>query len=259
MNLPSIGLGAYRLTKPDLEKILDYALSECHYQLIDTARVYRNEEAIGEALSKLASKVPRSSYFITSKLSPKDQGFQSTIDSVKSSLQALKTTYIDLYLIHWPGKQGLSPSDRANAEARKQSWLALEQCQKQGLVRHIGISNYTEKHIEELLKYATIKPAVNQFEIHPLYFPKAIIDCCRANSFAEGRLLSEEVIREFPQLSKIANAHSKQVSQILLKWAVQQGFCVIPKSSSPKRLEENVLLLMIFLRGFFPFKRMMSV
>jgi diketogulonate reductase-like aldo/keto reductase len=251
MRLPSVGLGTYKMNLQDLQQVLEFALIDCNYPLIDTARAYCNEAHIGQILESLSLKLPRSEYFITSKLAPRDQGFESTINSVKASLAALKTDFIDLYLIHWPNKQGLSPSDwKANSEARKQSWLALEQCQRKGLIRHIGISNYTERHIQELLEYATIKPAVNQFEIHPLYFPEQTIKACiqagitiqAYSSFAEARLLKEDALTEFPVLQQIATKHHKEVSQVLLKWAVQQGFCVIPKSCNKQRVKENINL-----------------
>ena len=239
------------MTRQDLQQVLEYALIDCNYRLIDTARAYSNEIYIGEILHSISNKLPRSAYFITSKLAPRDQGFESTIKSVEASLAALQTDYIDLYLIHWPNKQGLSPSDwHANAQARKESWLALEQCKKKGLVRSIGISNYTEKHIQELLEYATEPPAVNQFEIHPLYFPEATIKACKEvgiaiqaySSLAEGMLVQQAALEEFPILQQIANAHSKEVGQILLKWALQQGFSVIPKSCNRERIRKNIQL-----------------
>ncbi len=130
----------------------------------DSATIYRNEEDIGLALEELCplQGIKRSDLFLTSKLAPKDQGYDSCVSSVRKSLQNLRTDYLDLYLIHWPGAGGIKVDDPSNATRRLQSWKALEHCYQMGLVRAIGVSNYCIHHLQEMEAYAEINPHVLQ-------------------------------------------------------------------------------------------------
>jgi diketogulonate reductase-like aldo/keto reductase len=219
------------------------------YRLIDTATIYKNEEAIGEAVEKLIQSkvVKRDELFIESKLSTFDQGFDETLKAVELSLKKLRTAYIDLYIIHWPGASKLDVTSPENLTLRKASWQALEQLYKSGKLRSIGVSNYTKRHLEEMKDYAKVMPMINQIEIHPLYYPGDVVDWCRQNSvvvqayssLARGLLLEESNIAKYSVLKRASERINKKVSQVLLRWAWQHDFCIIPKSVSEERIVEN--------------------
>lgn len=170
--------------------------------------------------------------------------------AVDLSLQKLQVEYLDLYLIHWPGTAKLEPSDPKNAENRRASWLALEECVKAGKLRSIGISNYTLNHLQEMESYATNPPAVIQIEVHPAYVPVDVVSYCEERSIfvqayaslGEGHLLKSEFLEKYPEFIEIAKKHDCTVAQILLKWPLQRGWGIIPKSSSIQRLKENISL-----------------
>jgi methylglyoxal/glyoxal reductase len=158
--------------------------------------------------------------------------------------------YIDLYLIHWPGTAKLDPSDPLNYENRKESWRALEECVRMGKIKSIGVSNYTLKHLSEMEKYATIKPAVHQFELHPAHVPTEIIKYCQDNaifiqtyaSLGEGALLEPQFLKENTEFAQIASKNGCTVPQLLLKWALQHSWGIIPKSVNLDRIKENISL-----------------
>lgn len=180
----------------------------------------------------------------------KDHGFETAVNAVKNSIERLQTPFIDLYLIHWPAKAGLSPTDPQNKKLRKESWQALEQCYRLGLIKHIGISNYTLEHLKELLEYATIKPYLHQFELHPLYFPEDVVTFCQENgikvqaysSLGEGELLKKDFLLAYPAIEATASEYGKSPAQVLLKWALQHDFYIIPKSIHHERIKQNISL-----------------
>ncbi|KAG8437972.1 hypothetical protein GDO86_008599 [Hymenochirus boettgeri] len=240
--IPLTGLGTFRLRGQEtLYKAVDAALA-CGYRSFDTATVYQNEKDLGQALQQLLPRygLNRGDVFITSKLAPSDLG-EGTREACLRSIAELGCEYLDLYLIHWPGKQGRRSEDSRNAEAREISWKTMEDLYKSGLIKAIGVSNYTEKHLTQLLSFCHIVPAVLQVEFHPRLPQKSLLEFCRTNgihfqaysSLGCGELLSHEDVRE------VANKHGRTPSQILLQWALRQGVGVIPKSSDPKRIKEN--------------------
>ena len=218
----------------------------------DTATVYRNEEAVGKYLKEAikSHNFRRQEIFVTSKLAPVDQGYEKAIAAVELSLKKLNLEYIDLYLIHWPGTAKLDPSDPQNAVNRRESWRGLEECVRRGLVRSIGVSNFLVKHLQEMLEYATIMPAVNQFELHPAYVPVEVVQFCEEHkifvqtyaSLAEGVLIDEGFLQRNPKFTAIARKHNCTVAQLLLKWPLQRGWGIIPKSVKPERIVENAQL-----------------
>lgn len=181
-------------------------------------------------------------------LAPADQGYGSTLKAVETSLKKLYLYYIDLYLIHWPGTAKLDPSDPQNSKNRRESWRALEECVRSGKLKSIGVSNYNLKHLREMEEYATIKPAVHQFELHPAYFPKDIIEYCENHgifiqtyaSLGEGALIEPKFLEEHPELSLMAEKYKCTVPQLLLRWPFQHGWGIIPKSINPARIQENI-------------------
>lgn len=240
-----IGLGTYQLTSKVFETV-ESAL-RYGYRLIDTAAVYRNERDIGESLAELYPKynVSRQDLFITSKLGPKDHGLEAAEQACLKSLEALGTDYLDLYLIHWPGVQKLKREDPKNVRLRRESWLALEKLYNSGVVKSIGVSNYNVYHLEQLLEYASVVPAVLQVEFHPQLYQSELLEYCRSkgivlqaySSLGVGKLVTD------PTVTKIASKHSRTPAQVLLKWALQHGVAVIPKSTDATHIQENLQLM----------------
>ena len=255
---PVIGLGTYKMTPSQLEIILPTAIT-LGYRLIDTAQVYRNEQAIGDILSKLIAqgKCNRTDLFIQTKIGPANQGYQKCLASIKQSIADLQVDYLDCCLIHWPGAAGLDPSDPANAKLRAESLEALRECQQQGLVRNIGVSNYCLEHLKAIEAQVDGKLGdlilVNQFELHPFWPEEPLVAYCKEqgitvqaySSLGKG-IFTDEVWcqQNAPVLLECSKRHGKSIAQLLLRWAYQKGFALIPKTASLERLRENVDLYM---------------
>ena len=162
--LPRVVVGTFQLKGEVVKEVIRHALAQ-GARAIDTASVYRNEAEIGLAIRD--SGVLREHVFITSKLGPSEQGYEAASQAIRASLERLQTTYLDLYLIHWPGVSKTPATSSKNSEERLGSWRALEEAQQRGLARHIGVSNFEISHLEELQAHARVLPAVNQVEFHP--------------------------------------------------------------------------------------------
>ncbi|OMJ27880.1 Prostaglandin F synthase [Smittium culicis] len=253
--IPILGLGTYRLKSKDSLKSLIRDAILTGYRHFDTATVYKNEEIIGEAFEEIFSdetlNISREDVWVTSKLSPSEQGYENALNAVQRSLKKLKFDYIDMYLIHWPGVFKLKVSDPKNSVKRQESWKALEELYSKGIVRSIGVSNYQIKHLKELATYSTVTPAVNQCEFHPLLYTKDLVDYCKESgisfmaysSFGEGRLVNGSI--RIPELDLVSKKHNASAAQVLLSWSLHRGIIVIPKASSNKRLENNFASLKI--------------
>ncbi|KAJ8972477.1 hypothetical protein NQ314_000170 [Rhamnusium bicolor] len=245
--MPLIGFGTYQIRGTQLIKdVLDKALA-AGYRSIDSAAVYDNEEDIGKALKELLPKhnLTRQDIFITTKLSPRDQG-ERAYQALERSLKNLDCGYIDLYLIHWPGVHGINATKEDNIRARDQSWQQMVKGVKNGLTRNIGVSNYNVRHIRELITNDHgIKPALNQVEWHPHYHQSELLDLCKK----EGILLqaysslggsdNKELLGN-SEVKRISEKLGKSPAQILLRWALQQNIAIIPKARSQKHMEENI-------------------
>lgn len=228
--IPVIGFGTWQLSPEDAHSSVTQAL-EIGYRLIDTAKIYRNEEAVGEAIKQ--SGVPREQIFVTTKLWNGDQGYDSALKAFEQSLQRLGLDYLDLYLIHWPGD---------DKKRRADSWKALGDIYKEGRSKAIGISNFTVRHLQELLDSSAIVPAVNQVEFHPFIYQeqKELLDFCEAEGIifeaysplARGRLSD-------PMLSERGGKYGKSASQVMLRWAIQHGTVPLPRSSQEEHILEN--------------------
>lgn len=237
VEMPVIGLGTYK--SKDGEEVtneIKWAL-DVGYRLIDTAKIYRNEKGVGQAIKE--SGVPREEIFITTKLWNTDQGYQSALLAIDESLAKLGLTYVDLYLVHWPTA---SDDETISLNKREETWRAMEEIYKSGKAKAIGVSNYTITHLEEMKKYAKIPPAVNQVEFNPFLYQKELLDYCRQNNIVfeayrpltNGQKLNNEVI------TKIAKKYKKTNAQILIRWSLQQGCITIPKSVHKDRIQENI-------------------
>lgn len=230
-SIPALGLGVYQMPANNLtHRAIDQAL-KYGYRHIDTAAIYHNEEVVGKAL--VTSLIPRDHVFLTTKLWNSDHGYDKAIKACHASLARLGTDYVDLYLIHWP-VQG----------KRKETWRALETLFEEGKCRAIGVSNYMHRHLEELLGHCKVPPAVNQIELHPYIYVSrtATVDLCRSEGIIPVAYspLTKGIKLKDPALIRMASRYRKTTAQLLIRWALQQGFAVIPKSSIISRIKENM-------------------
>ncbi|KAI9328571.1 NADP-dependent oxidoreductase domain-containing protein [Zopfochytrium polystomum] len=256
--VPMLSFGTYRMKGDELRSALRAAI-DVGYRSIDTAQVYKNEADVGAALGELfaAGVVARGDVFVTSKISPRNAG-EKAYQSILDSLQRLNFEYIDLMLIHWPGSAGLPPNSAQHAARRRETWRALERAHAEGLVRHIGVSNFTERHVEELCGYAAVAPAVNQIEFHPLHIPHATLAACASHGIqvqgysplGEGRLVVGDDATEPAAaaaqavIRRVAAASSATAAQVLLRWAVEwRGVAVVVKTRSAERARENFVAM----------------
>jgi diketogulonate reductase-like aldo/keto reductase len=244
--MPAIGLGTFKIKSTDIETAIRAAVKANNCGLIDTAAVYRNEALIASTLKKLDIK--REDIFITSKLAPKDHGLEKAKAAFETTLKALNTSYLDLYLIHWPGVQSLKVDDPENQRLRAESWSVLEGLYEKGLVKAIGVSNYSIQHLAELLQNCKVQPHVNQIEIHPHYQQRQLVAFCKDHdihvtaysSLGTSDPASSSQLLTDPVVIRISEELDKRPAQVLLVWALQKGHSVVPKSTNPKHIEQNI-------------------
>lgn len=228
IRIPEIGLGVYKLQAGAEMNTAVGAAYRLGYRLFDTAQMYGNEAGLGEALCE--NDIVRENVFLVSKVHNTNQWYEPTIESLHISLEKLQTTYLDAYLIHWPGQ---------NRERTLSTWQAMEQAYRDGLTRSIGVCNFEISQLEFLLAHCTIPPMINQIEHTPLLHDPALLSFCREHGIqvvAWAPLLRGKFGEEIP---KIAEKYQKTPAQLLLRWNLQQGIIPIPKSKNPARLAEN--------------------
>jgi diketogulonate reductase-like aldo/keto reductase len=226
--IPQVGLGVWQTPRGGGTRGAVAAAIRAGYRHVDTARVYGNEEDVGVAI--LGSGVSRDELFVTTKLWNSDQGYDSALRAFDASLSRLGLEYVDLYLIHWPvpGK-------------RLESWRALETIAADGRARAIGVSNFLCPHLEELLSRARIRPAVNQIELSPFLQRRDATAFCKAEGIVVEAYspLTRGKRLDHPVVVSIAQSARRSAAQVLLRWGIQKGVVVLPKSTQPPRIEEN--------------------
>lgn len=228
VKMPQLGFGVFKVKNGNETVESVKKAVEVGYRAIDTAAIYENEEGVGQAIRECG--VPREELFITSKVWNTEQGYDKTLKAFEDSLNRLGLEYLDLYLIHWPGK-----------DKYLETWRALEKLYKDGKVKSIGVSNFHIHHLENLLANSEVKPVVNQIELHPLLTQVEIRDYCAKHEIkveswsplGRGNLLEE------PTINHIAKKHGKSPAQVLIRWHLQHDLVVIPKSITPSRIKEN--------------------
>ncbi|MAW92950.1 MAG: aldo/keto reductase [Euryarchaeota archaeon] len=226
--IPVVGLGTWKSEPGDSTYNAVLASINAGYRHIDTARAYDNESDVGRAVND--AEVPRDDLFITTKLWNKDQGYQTALEACEKSLARLDCDYIDLYLIHWPLK-----------ELRNDSWRAFIELQEKGLCKSIGVSNFTIDNLKELEAKYGILPAINQVEFHPYHYQKELLEYCNFKNIiieAYSPLVHAKRMDE-PRLVAISDELSKTPAQVLIRWAMQRGMVVLPKSVNQNRIIEN--------------------
>lgn len=231
IDIPEIGLGVFRIEDAKLaQKTVETALS-VGYRHIDTAMIYGNEEAVGKAIKN--SGIYREDIFITTKLWNDDQRSGKVEQAIDASLKRLGLDYIDLYLVHWPVKGTYADI-----------WTKMEKVYKEGKTRAIGVSNYHEHHLNDLLETAEVVPAVNQIECYPYMTQDSLIKFCKDKGIhpeSWGPLGAGKTdIFTNSVINGIAEAHAKTPAQVVLRWHLERGLIVIPKSSNKERQAENL-------------------
>lgn len=231
VKIPCIGLGVFRVEDAKVAyETVKMALS-VGYRHIDTAMIYGNEEAVGRAIKD--SGVPRQDIFLTTKLWNADQRSGEIQEAVDASLKRLDTDYVDLYLVHWPVK-----------ETYVSVWKEMEHLYKQGKAQAIGVSNYNPHHLDDLLKTASIVPAVNQIECYPYLAQENVINYCKSKKIypqAWGPLgAGKSDVLNDALIVELAKKYGKTPAQIVLRWNLERGVIVIPKSVHKERLIENL-------------------
>lgn len=233
--IPQLGFGLYKILGEDAERAVEAAL-EAGYRHLDTASLYENEAEVGRAIA--ASGLPRQELFVTTKLWHTENAHDRAMAAFDRSLDALRLDYVDLYLIHWP-----APRVGRYLEA----WEALEEIAASGRARSIGVSNFLPEHLEAVIGLGGTVPAVNQVELHPLFQQREL------REWQEPRGIRTEAwgplgqgkyrLDEIPVLAGLAQRHGRSIQQIVIRWQLQEGVILIPKSSHPERIAQNLAVL----------------
>ncbi len=228
VRMPILGLGVYQSPPGRVTRnAVNFAL-RVGYRHVDTARIYGNEADVGEAVRE--SSVPRGDLFVTTKLWNSDQGYDSTLRAFEGSLKRLGLDYLDLYLVHFPVP-----------DLRKETWRAMETLLEKGRCRAIGVSNFTLRHLEELIEESHVIPSVNQVEFHPFLYQKELLKYCQRKGIqveAYSPLARGERLKH-PRIISLATKYSKTPAQLMIRWGIEHGLVVIPKSTREERIREN--------------------
>ena len=228
VRMPILGLGVYQSPPGRVTRNAVNLALRVGYRHVDTARIYGNEADVGEAVRE--GGVPRGDLFVTTKLWNSDQGYDSTLRACEASLKRLGLDYLDLYLVHFPVP-----------DVRKESWRAMETLRKKGRCQAIGVSNFTIRHLEELIEESHVIPSVNQVELHPFLYQKELLKYCQDRGIqveAYSPLARGERLQD-PRIASLATKYSKSPAQLMIRWGIEHGLVVIPKSTREERIREN--------------------
>lgn len=227
--IPSLGYGVFEIPDGECAECVSRAIA-CGYTHIDTAQIYGNEAGVGDAVASCG--VPRGGLYLTSKVWVKQFGYEKTLKSIEQSLKKLKTPYLDLMLLHRPYFDYLG------------AWKALEKAREEGLVKSIGLSNFTQKQTEEILGIAHTVPAVNQIELHPYYSRRRLKEYLAEKGVATEAWYplghGNKGLVNNPLFGKLAEKYGKTPSQIILRWHIQSGNIIFPKTRSEAHMRENM-------------------
>ena len=234
VELPFVGFGTYKVTE---EKIILDAL-DAGYRHLDTARMYKNEKMIGNALKECG--IHRSELFLTSKVWKGDLGYDNTLRSFEASINDLGVQYLDMFLIHWPQ----STPDADWKPVLKETWKAMERLYDDCAVRAIGVSNHLPHHLLHILRDCNVRPMVNQLEFHPGYTQAATTSFCvnQGIQVEAWSPLGRTRVLEDPLVLELAEKYGKTPAQICLRFCLQNNILPLPKSSSPERMKQNLEL-----------------
>ncbi|WP_432724595.1 aldo/keto reductase [Staphylococcus equorum] len=233
--MPIVGLGTFRVENSDECKMSVKHAIENGYTHIDTAMVYENEEKVGEGIAEglVATGKNRSDLFITSKLWLADYGRENVADAYETSLNKLGLDYLDLYLMHWPGTDEALMID---------TWQGMEDLYKNDRVKNIGVSNFKTAHFEALLAQVSIKPVINQVEFHPYLLQESLrryLEVQNIHMESWSPLMNAQILED-DTVRSVASEVGKSPAQVIIRWNIEHGVVVIPKSVTPSRIEENL-------------------
>jgi len=228
VEMPWLGLGVHRAGAGSEAVAAIQCALQAGYRSIDTATYYQNEHRVGEAIA--GSDIPREDIFLTTKVWNSDQGYHSTINAFEASLEKLQTSYLDLYLIHWP-----------QSELTFETWKAMEELYEKGQIRAIGVCNFLIPHLKRLMENSRIKPMVNQFEFHPELVQPELLQFCKDNQIQPEawRPIMKGRVNEIEFLQELSDKYQKSPVQIVLRWDIQKEVVTIPKSVTPERIISN--------------------
>lgn len=233
VSIPQIGFGVWQVPDDKVGPAVTEAIRR-GYRSVDTAQGYDNERGIGAAIKVLP--IGRDELFITSKLRTKSMGYDATLRGIQESLDNLQVNYLDMFLIHWP-----TPARNTYVA----TWKALIRAQQDGLVRSIGVSNFLVEHLDRIIGETGVTPVVNQIETHPRYQQRDMRDYLldHAIQLESYSPLGSGAVLDDPTIAQIAEKHGKSPAQAILRWHLQEGLIVIPKSVTPARIQANLELL----------------
>ncbi|WP_445680187.1 aldo/keto reductase [Radicibacter daui] len=229
-SMPQFGLGVWQVPDAEAQRVVKTAI-EAGYRLIDTAAIYGNEVGVGDGIA--ASGIARDELFVTTKLWNSEQGFDSTLKAAEASLDKLALDYVDLYLIHWP----------CPAKGRfLDTWRAFLRLKEEGRVKSIGVSNFNPDHLDVLVRETGVTPVLNQVELHPDFQQAALRKAHAAHNIVTQSWspLGQGTLLGHPTITAIAARHGRTPAQIIIRWHLESGFSVIPKSVTESRIRENI-------------------